>query len=265
MIDLPDVMLVMTAWRRPDYLERALASWVKVRGASRLGGLVVALGPSEHEERQRDTIELAGRALDRQIIIRPDSAKAQASPGMHRALGETLTWVRDELKPAAVICAEEDLIVSDDVLEYMDWALNRFVGDPTVATVLAHDAGGQGWDIPGIGLGGFDAPQDEVSLRSYFNPWVWATWAGPRLDHLLDRWDWDATTGQVAWQRGYDWQILRVIREGLLSVVPAASRSQNIGQNGGVYARPDLFDQTQSASFRKHRDPLTYQLTGDHE
>ena len=52
---------------------------------------------------------------------------------MHRALGEALTWVRDELRPRAVICAEEDIIVSSDVLEYMAWALNRFEADPLVA------------------------------------------------------------------------------------------------------------------------------------
>lgn len=264
MIDLPDAVLVMTAWRRPDYLEKALASWTRARGASRLGGLVVALGPSEHEERQRDTIELAARTLGVDVTIRPDSPAAQASPGMHRALGETLTWVRDELGPAAVICAEEDLVVSDDVLEYMQWALNRFVSDPAVVTVLAHDVGGQGWDIPGIGQQGFGAAQDRAALQCYFNPWVWATWCGPRLDFLLARWDWDATKGPVGWQHGYDWQIRRVLLEqGLLSVVPAASRSQNIGRDGGVYARPELFDQTQSASFRKHRDPTAYQLTGD--
>ena len=264
MIDLPDVVLVMTAWRRPDYLEKTLASWATARGVGRLGGLVVALGPSDVEDQQREAIGLAPLGLDDKIIIRADSPAAAAAPGMHRALGEALAWVRGELKPRAVICAEEDIIVSSDVLEYMGWALNRFEDDPLAATVCAHDIGGQGWDIPGIGQAGFDADPAEVVLSDYFNPWVWATWTGRKLDYLLGRWDWDASTGPVGWQRGYDWQIRRVIHEqGLLSVVPAASRSQNIGQNGGVYARPDLFDQTQSASFRKHRDPLTYQLTGD--
>ena len=263
-IDLPDVVLVMTAWRRPDYLERTLASWATARGVGRLGGLVVALGPSDVEEQQREAVKLAPLGLAEKITVLPDSAAAVASPGMHRALGEALTHVRDELRPRAVICAEEDIIVSSDVLEYMTWALNRFAGNPVVATVCAHDVGGQGWDIPGIGQGGFDADPAEVALSDYFNPWVWATWTGPKLDFLLGTWDWDATLGPVAWQNGYDWHIRHLIHaRGLLSAVPAASRSQNIGQDGGVYARPDLFDQTQSASFRKHRDPVTYQLIGD--
>ena len=267
MIGLPDVVLVCSAWRRPDYLERTLASWARVRGVGRLGGLVVALGPSEHQDAQAEVIKHAVHAMgleDGRACVHPDSQAAVASPGMHRALGEALTWVRDELTPRAVICAEEDIVVSSDVLEYMIWALNRFEDQPLVATVCAHDRGGQGWDIPGIGDLGLDASQDEVALADYFNPWVWSTWTGPKLDLLLGTWDWDATSGPSPNQRGYDWEILRQIHQrGLLSVVPRASRSQNIGRDGGYYARPELFDQTQSLSFRKHRDPVTYHLIGD--
>jgi hypothetical protein len=267
-----DVVLVCSAWRRPAYLTRTLDSWKRVRGVGLLGGLVVALGPSDAEEQQRDIIGLASRAmgLDGRVKVLPDSAAAQASPGMHRALGEALAHVQavmagDSSRPAkAVICAEEDITVSDDVLEYTLWALNRFEGDPLVATVCTHDTGGQGWHIPGIGQAGMNADQAEAVLAADFNPWVWATWTGRKLRFLLEHWDWDATTGPVAWQHGYDWQILRLIQQrGLLSVVPSASRSQNIGQDGGYYARPELFDQTLSASFRKHRDPVAYRLIGE--
>ena len=170
MIGLPDVVLVCTAWRRPDYLERTLASWTRARGVGRLAHLVVALGQSGVEDRQRETISLGSAAmgLSGRVTIRPDSPAAIASPGMHRALGEALTWVRDELKPRAVICAEEDIVVSSDVLEYMTWALNRFEDHPLVATVCAHDRSGSGWDIPGIGDLGIDAPQDQVTLTDYF-------------------------------------------------------------------------------------------------
>lgn len=266
MIGLPDVVLICSAHRRPDYLERTLASWTRVRGVGRLARLVVPLGPSEVEDRQREIIGLAEAAmgLSGRVILRPDSPAAVASPGMHRALGEAVTWVRDELRPHAIICAEEDIIVSSDVLEYMVWALNRFSADPLVATVCAHDIGGQGWDIPGIGELGFYAGQDEVTLAPYFNPWVWATWCDSRLDMVLGTWDWDATHGDHPNRNGYDWGILREIHaRGLVSAVPAASRSQNIGRDGGYYARPELFDQTQSASFRKHRDPLEYKLIGE--
>jgi hypothetical protein len=265
-VDPSEVVLLCSARTRPAYLERTLASWARVRGVGRLGGLVLALGPSDREAEQREIIRHGAHAmgLDGRLIIKADSEAAVAAPGMHRPLGEALTFVRDALKPAAVICAEEDIIVSDDVLEYMLWALTEHALVPNLLTVCAHDVGGQGWDIPGIGLVGGDRDQWQVSLSPYFNPWVWATWAGPRLDLLLGTWDWDATSGDQPWNNGYDWAILRLIqRRGLLSVVPEASRSQNIGRDGGYYANPHLFDQTQAASFRRHRDPGTYQLIGD--
>jgi len=40
MFGLADVVLVCSAWRRPDYLERTLASWVRARGVNQLGGQV---------------------------------------------------------------------------------------------------------------------------------------------------------------------------------------------------------------------------------
>jgi hypothetical protein len=127
--------------------------------------------------------------------------------------------------------------------------------------VCAHDVGGSGWDIPGIGQLGINAPQDQVTLTDYFSPWVWGTWTGRKLDLLLDQWDWDANKGDRPHTNGYDWAIMRLVHDrGLLSVVPRASRSQNIGRDGGYYARPELFDDTQSASFRKHRDPVVYRL-----
>lgn len=271
MIELGDVVLVCSAWRRPEYLERTLASWGRARGVGKLGGFLVALGQSGKASEQIEVIKHGAMmmGLDGRLLISPDSGAAAASPGMHRALGEALQtarnlWLRTGKNPRAVICAEEDIVVSSDVLEYMLWALNRFEANPLVATVCAHDVGGQGWDIPGIGQGGLDADQAEVALSDYFNPWVWATWTRRKLDFLLEHWDWDATTGPVSWQHGYDWQILRLIRgRGLLSAVPSASRSQNIGQNGGYYARPELFDQTISTSFRQHRDPQAYRLIGE--
>ena len=277
MIELSDVVLVCSAWRRPEYLTRTLASWATARGVGKLGAFLVALG---HSDKAAEQIEVAkhgaaAMGLDDRLLICPDSDAAAASPGMHRALGEALQTARNLILPnghpgsagtpaRAVICAEEDITVSSDVLEYLLWALNRFEADPLVATVCAHDVGGQGWDIPGIGQQGLDADQAEVALTDYFNPWVWATWTGRKLDFLLEHWDWDATSGPVSWQHGYDWQILRLIRSrGLLSAVPSASRSQNIGQNGGYYARPELFDQTISTSFRTHRGLQTYRLIGE--
>jgi hypothetical protein len=43
-------------------------------------------------------------------------------------------------------------------------------------------------------------------------------------------------------------------------LVPDASRSQNIGQHGGIYANAGDFDWTQARSFREHRGEVAYRL-----
>ena len=264
-MDASDVVLFTTACKRPGYFEQALTSWTRVRQVGRLAHWVIGLGPSDPatEQAQRDLIKVYSHTLgvDDRTTILPDSPMAAAQYGMHRAIGEALVWIRQTLHPAAIICTEEDIEVSSDVLEYFLWALSRWENDDHILTVSAHDEGGQGWHVPGIGARCAAAPQDAVRVVDDFNPWCWATWAS-RLPFLIEHWDWDATRGgPMPSQHGYDWQI-RFLTHGwdLRTVRPLASRSQNIGRDGGVYAKPELFDQTRAASFRPHRDPLEYKV-----
>jgi hypothetical protein len=265
MITASDIVLLSTAWRRPAYLEASLASWTRVRGAGELAHFVVALGPSGVRDDQVAVISRAAdlMGLGGRMSILPDSPAAAAQPGMHRAIGEAARIILAELDPQAVIFTEEDIEVSDDVLEYFCWALTLCEDNPQVLTVCAHDEGGQGWHVPGIGArpGRDQAPQHTARLADDFNPWCWATWPD-RLGWLLDRWDWDATLGgPMPSQHGYDWQIRWLTRGwGKTTVRPDASRSQNLGRDGGVYARPELYGQTLAASYRPHRDPIDYKL-----
>ena len=110
------------------------------------------------------------------------------------------------------------------------------------------------------GPAGTEAPQDAVLVADDFNPWCWATWES-RLPFLLEHWDWDATSGPTPMQRGYDWNIRFLTHaHGMKTVMPCASRSQNLGRDGGVYAKPELFEQTRSASYRPHRPPTEYKV-----
>jgi GNT-I family protein len=262
-MDASDVVLLTTACSRPRYLEESLASWGRVRGVGRLAWFAVALGDSDVKDDQAEVIAQGARVmgLDSRMTVLPDSPAAAAQHGMHRAVGEALAWLHTAMPYAAVILTEEDIEVSSDALEYFLWALSRWEHDQSVLTVCAHDEGGQGWHVPGIGARGAGRPQDAVRLVDDFNPWCWATWRS-RVPFLLERWDWDATLGgPMPTQHGYDWQIRFLVHAfGLRSVAPDASRSQNIGRDGGVYAKPELFDQTLAASYRRHRDPTEYKV-----
>ena len=56
-----DTTLIITAWRRPDYLARALASWAAVPDLARLGWIVIALGRG-HEPAMEAAIVASGRS-----------------------------------------------------------------------------------------------------------------------------------------------------------------------------------------------------------
>ena len=89
--DLSDAALIITAWRRPDYLKRVLDSWVAAEGTAGLRRIVVALAPSDVEAEQRVLIAKAAAALGRDIDD-PDglpAVRAGAGPApRHRGGGE---------------------------------------------------------------------------------------------------------------------------------------------------------------------------------
>ena len=254
MADPGDTVLVLAAWRRPQYLARVLESWALVPEVASLRRIVAALGPSPREAEQRAV--LARFPLD--IEVRPDSPECLPVPGSHRALGEAVTAVfAGDDGCRFVIMSDEDVLVSDDVLRYFGWARD-LRGDDGILCVCAHNSLGQGWHRPQDDSG---ADQAAVRLASEFNPWCWGTWRDRWEGVIEPDWDYDCSPGPFPdSERGYDWQMWRLVQRGWLSAVPDASRSQNIGQHEGVYALPDRFGGTQAASFREHRGEVAYWL-----
>jgi len=255
-----DTALLLTAWRRPRYLRKTLASWAQVPEAKSLRSVTIALGRSEQEREQRIVIGAGGTRMGREITIRPDSDAAAAGPGMHRALGEAIgaTFAAD---PGLefLICGEEDVIVSDDVLRYMDWARQLRLAHPQILVCEAHNELGQGWHSPDVDDSGAD--QETVRLTGLFHPWVWGVWRDRWEQVLEPGWDWDANKGSRGFDHGYDWEIGRIMERGAyLAPAPDASRSQNIGRFEGVYFNPAKFALTQAKSFREVRGDVAYRL-----
>lgn len=252
--------VMVTACSRPDYLRRTLESWGAARNISEISDFVIALGRSDRSGEQIDVAAQLSNYTGFGIRILEDSEAAAASHGMHRAVAEGITEVFDEPSVQFVVAGEEDVVVSDDVLEYMNWACWRFRNHPAVLAVLAHDVGGTGWDSPADPNSRHDelVSAHRVRLRHYFNPWVWGTWRDRWEKILLPRWEY---CEPPRWGTGYDWNIAtRIVPGEYLCVVPDASRSQNIGEHGGVYSSPDIFAGQQTSTFAYHRDPVTYML-----
>jgi hypothetical protein len=256
-----DMALLITGWRRPRYLKRTLASWAQVPGIQDLRTVTIALGRSERADDQRAVIAQAAGAMGREIQVRPDSDRAAASPGMHRALGEAIAAVfKDDPGLEFLVCGEEDIIVADDVLALLSWERQLRGGHPNILLCEAHNGLGQGWHPKGV-KDGTDADPGAVRLATQFDPWVWGIWRDRWKEVIEPAWDWDATKGDAPHTHGYDWQLNRVMNAGgYVAPAPLAARSQNIGRHEGVYANPANFALTQAASFREHFGTVDYRL-----
>lgn len=258
---LDTTALVITAWKRPDYLQRTLASWAAAADVEKLRLVAVALGPSHRYDDQMDVIRETEENLGRKIVVLPDSPEAQRSPGMHRALGEAIDQLFEDFAPEWVLCGEEDVIVSSDVLTYMSWAQQEY--DSTTLCICAHNHGGAGWDGLNAMREDLDADQATVRRLPYFNPWVWCTWQRTWKSVIRHVWDWDCTSGGGN-DSGYDWQMQRLASSGAWSsLVPDAARSQTIGEFAGVYSTPGIFPLQQAASFRELRENVSYRLVSE--
>jgi hypothetical protein len=256
---LQNTTLLITACQRPEYLRATLASWARAPEIDDLHAVVIALGRSCRWDDMLDVIREAEPVLGREIDVLPDTEAARRSPGMHRALGEAIDGTFGDVGVSDyVICGEEDVIVSTDILKYFGWAQHWY--SEGVLCALAHNRGGTGWD----GLHGpredQDADQSRVRLLPYFNPWAWMVSRGVWRNAMRPVWDWDCDSGGDQ-DSGYDWNLQRLTQVGgWMNLVPDAARSQTIGEAGGWASTPEIFPLQQSRSFRLTREDPQYRL-----
>lgn len=243
------ITLVISAFKRPYYLERQLDGWERCRGIEEVAWMRIAIGASERLDDQQAAVKKFAEKVPFPVETVVDDPPA----GPHRAIGSLF---RDAFADGAgfTFFMDEDILPADDVLEYLTWAKAGFRDNPQVLSVNAHSECGQGWDGP-YQRDDPDADPAVVRLKSYHNQWGWGTWAD-RWDDLLHReWDWDGRN------RGCDWNIMRLLRAvNLLAVTPDASRTQHIGFRDGMFSNQATLAFSDAASFREHRDPADFRV-----
>jgi len=151
---------------RPGYLTETLDSWSAVRGLAQWSFRFV-LEPGREERRCRAVVEEFSRrrvARDVHLEVNGDRRGVLANP--HHALAGAFAT-----GAGFVVLAEEDIVVADDVCEF----LAAQPDDPEVLAVCAFSA--------------LAAPQPvDVVADAPFSPWVWGTWADRWHDLLGPRW-----------------------------------------------------------------------------
>lgn len=219
----PGMRLAFTVHNRPEYLKETLDSWLDVRGFFDVP-VTFALEPTARESDMVAVIEHAMRGRHQNWVISTNPRKFGVLLNPFEAMTrEFVAWGAD-----FAVLAEEDVVVSSDVLEYFEWARRQFWGELRVGAVGAF----------GLGENGQAKPQD-VDFGP-FNPLVWGTWAYQWMKHIGPSWDLDYSSGLAdGTPSGWDWNLnLRVLpKMGAQVLRPLQSRSTHIGFEGGVHYR----------------------------
>jgi hypothetical protein len=150
-------------------------------------------------------------------IVHPKRLGVLANPhaALARAFADGATFA---------VLAEEDIVIGDDVLEFLEHGAAAYRDDASVLALCAFSR------LP--------APQPTDAVGSgRFSPWVWGTWDDRWHDVLGASW-FDAARAPVPGAgNGFDYGIERTMAAtGRRVVIPLASRSDDIGQYGGVHA-----------------------------
>ncbi|NYD38517.1 hypothetical protein [Actinomycetospora corticicola] len=222
---------------RPGYLAETLDSWSAVRGlSSRPFHFVVE--PGDGLARCRAVIEdFSRRQVARAVEVEVNAERRGVRANPHHALATAFAT-----GAASVVLCEEDIVVGDDVLE----CLEAVPDDPDVLAACAFST------RP-------DPQPEDVLDDTGFSAWVWSTWADRWSRFLCDDWFEAARAPWDGAGAGWDFGVERIAaRAGLRFVGPLASRSDNIGRDGGVHALPEEFEASRAPTFRSHRDPVAW-------
>jgi len=215
---VPDIAVAFTVsgWRE-KYLRQSLDSWSKARGIADVQ-LVFCVEP--------DPAFPAGEFT---TWVRRTFREPFVQVNEHRlgCLRNTRQAFRMAFRSGASfgVMAEEDLVVSAGVVEYLAWAAREYQQDPEIAAVCAHVRDSRSRD-------------DSIVVRvPWFNPLVCGTWKD-RWEELIDpSWaPWEAgVTGNEAW----DNNLRMVLRNaGKQSIFPVCSRVRHVGETSTIYGSP---------------------------
>lgn len=228
--------LVYTAHQRPFYFQPVLKLWQQVRGFEEWQPTVF-LEPSASQEGMTRIAKEAG------LSVRLNEQRLGVLRNPWRALNTAFTESAD-----FVVLAEEDVVVSSDILEYFTWAAERFRDEHVLAICACSFAD----TCP---------PEQEqlVTISQHFCCLIWGTWSDRWTNVLRDTWDHNYSSGTPEHpESGWDWNInLRVMQDWNI-ISPVASRSSHIGEILGAHTSPETFPGSIAKTFRPDRKPAPF-------
>lgn len=220
--------LFLTAYNRPDYLAETLASWSEVRGQDDWH-FVAMIEPSPVQSQiLKQFYDFLGRYSSW------GSAELVLNPTRYGVLHHPWVGYERLFKDQDfdfVVRAEDDLLVSQDVLEYQSWAAETYESDPAVGLVSSFAADNRATDEVHrvLGLG---------------SPLILGTWRDRWINVIGPTWDHDYSTNEGSHmdRSGWDWNLnLRVLpARGLHAILPNRAKTFHMGVYG-EHSNPEIY------------------------
>lgn len=216
------INIAISAYNRPEYLQRCIAALYGAKGFNKdKYNIFCAMDCHEDESFNNDVLDVF-------FFFRlvPDIAKKKQGCNYTVKKALELAW---EDNPDFVLMIEDDIIISDDALMYIEWAAEKYKNDPSVRTIGLWKSK-HGWN--------FDAPLTRsltfrIDEQNWFTCWGWGTWKD-RWEEMFATW----TTGDDSHDTSWD-VVLYSHLGGRKEVVPAISRAYNCGDFNGTHRGRD--------------------------
>jgi hypothetical protein len=139
---------------------------------------------------------------------------------------------------------EEDVIVSDDILEYVSWGREYFRDSETCMGLCANIK--------------FPDPANPAQVfYAGFDPLGWGTWEGKWERYLKHSWDHDYSSGDPGgWDHNINHRILP--KRNMNFAFPSVSRTDHVGKHEGVHMISEWFEASQAPTFQHHIDKQNF-------
>lgn len=212
------INIAISAYNRPEYSQRSLAAIFGAKGFSpnkyRIYCVMDCYQGGSYNREVYDVYKSFG------IIPVVLGEKHGCNYTIKKALD--LAW---EDNPDFVLMVEDDIIISDDALMYIEWASEKYKDDNSVRTIglWGHDNGFS------LDMQLTEKEHGMVMRQNYFTCWGWGTWAN-RWEEMSETW----TTGNDSHDTSWDVIVSSHLGD-RVEILPSISRAYNCGENNGTH------------------------------
>lgn len=214
-------------YNRFNYLLETLASWEKARGLENYD-LHFFVEPSDNLTKMLKIIDSFSKRVSSPVVVTVNEIGKGNLGNSYNAINSIID------KYEFVILAEDDVIVSDDIIEYFDYLIPVYENTDVVTISANH-------------IHETDLGDNAVYVRPEFSGLGWGTW--PKHWHDKIKYAWfvdDLKPNDPGWDHTLN---LIVYNYNLLGVFPAVSRSQHIGKTG-QWVDPKVYETMFAKTFK---------------